>query len=518
MWRRAGLVAATSAALLGACKDGEPSRPETPFATFEPLCTSKSTPVASAQRVRRLADVELDAVLTDLLGEPVAIAASLIADPRVDGYDADARGLVVSSPKLDGYATALEPIANTLADRAACDPLVEPRACADAFLRDLAPRAWGRPMTEDEASALLHVFETGETPSDGMRLVAQAILLAPSTLYREEIGTGGGDVATLDDFEIASQLSFLLTGARPDAGLRDAAMRGQLHDPAVVRAHAERLLDTPRAKAQLRRFVTGWLELGKLGGARKGPEYAPFDAKIRSAMIDELGSFVDREVFERNGSLDGLLTATNERPASLAPIEGDAPRHGLLALPAFLTGHATRDGTNPVDRGLFVRTRILCQEFGPPPLQAFAMPVDPLADKTTTTRQKFELHTTDPMCETCHDRIDPVGFGFEGFDAIGRRRAHENGLPIDDSGFLSDADVGGAFHGPEELETLLLGSDSVRTCFVAQVFRFAEGRHEGDVCELADQSAAFVTSGDRVRDLLLAYVTRPEFFVRRVVP
>jgi hypothetical protein len=494
----------------------------------------------SPQRLRRLADVEMEAVLSELVGEPVSVSATLIPDPRADGYDNDVKALVVSGSKLEGYIDAIEPLLDRIVARRPCAPGAAPRDCAAGFARETARRAYGRPITDDELTKLLGVFDDGAAggaAADGLKLVAEAILLAPSALYRSEIGSplSGGD-AQLDDFEIASQLSFLLTGARPDDELYGAAERGELRDPKVVRAHGERLLATPRARTQLRRFVVGWLELGRLGSARRGIEMSEFTPAVRSAMEEELGRFVEHTIWDGPGTLEALLTSSVTYPdEALAPIygpdlldppRGDVParldptrRKGVLSLAAFLTGHATRDGTNPVDRGLFVRNRLFCSILGAPPVSALTMPVDVLSDEKTTTRQKFEKHLGAPLCVSCHHLIDPVGFGFERFDAIGRYRTQEHGLNVDDSGELDGSDVDGAFRGPAELADRLVTSDDARLCFVSQVARFAGGEDTSDVCAYAGLALQPIRSGAvSIKDLLLDYATRPEFFVRRVAP
>jgi hypothetical protein len=528
-----------AAGLAVGCDGGDVASPELAPPSTPSLCVGDTESVASPRRVRRLGDHELEAVASDLLGAPALGIDDLIADPRVDGWETDARAFVVSVPKLDSYVTLSAKLAPGLAKTAACAPSDTPRGCAARYARRLATRAFGRAVSNEEVDDLLAVYDTGtktEGADAGLRMIAQAILLAPSTLYRTEIGVAepGATEARLTDWEIASQLSFLLHGSRPDDELREAAAKGALHDPQSVVAHARRLLETPRARVQVQRLVEGWLELGKLDAVRRSREYPELTPKVRAAMKTELHRFVDHVVFEGSGTFDELLGSSVSFPGpELAPIYGadllDVPRgsgpvaldpkhrKGVLSLPAFLTGHATFDATNPVDRGLFVRTRLFCQEFSAPPVQAFALPVVAGADDGTTTRQKFESHSTDPLCKGCHDRIDPIGFGLEGFDAIGRFRTTEHGLPIDDSGFLTDADVTGPFRGPAELADLVSRSEDARTCFVAQVVRFAEGSNPEALCEVTSLKQAFLASGRRITDLLLAYIARREFYVRRIV-
>lgn len=180
-----------------------------------------------------------------------ASTAELIGDPQVDGWETDARAFVVSGPKLDGYLAVAANLAPAIARSAACLPSEAARECAARLARTTATRAFGRPPTADEIVDLLTVFDIGvttESADAGFRLVVQAILLAPSTLYRSEIGVPGpGSEAKLTEWELASQLSFLFSGGRPDDLLLAAAARGELSDPKNAVVQARRLLAMPRA-------------------------------------------------------------------------------------------------------------------------------------------------------------------------------------------------------------------------------------------------------------------------------
>ncbi|MDB5217942.1 MAG: Cellulose-binding domain protein, partial [Myxococcaceae bacterium] len=531
------LAAGAALTELGCNGVGVAAAPELPPAATPSQCTAAEvTVLASPRRLRRLGDRELAAVTNDILGTPGALGtgADLIGDPQVDGWETDARAFVVSGPKLDGYLALAAKVAPAVARTAACMPSEAARDCAARFARTTATRAFGRPPTAEELVDLLAVYDTGvttESADAGLRLLAEAILLAPSALYRSEIGVAGdGTEAKLTDWELASQISFLFSGSRPDDALLAAAERGELSDPKNAVAHAKRLLAMPRARIQIEHLVEGWLELGKLDATRRSKAFPELTPAVLAAMQDELHRLVDHVVFEGTGTLDELLDSSTSYPsAALVPIYGadllatpnagaavpldPEHRRGVLSLPAFLTGHASYDATNPVDRGLFVRTRLFCQEIGAPPAVAFTMPVVAGANDGTTTRQKFEQHSTDPLCKGCHSQMDPIGFGLEGFDAIGRFRNREHGLPVDDSGNLTDADVTGPFRGPAELAVLVSRSEDARTCFVAQVMRFAEGSSPSALCEVKPLKDQFMTSGRRITDLLLAYVARREFYV-----
>jgi hypothetical protein len=400
------------------CKGaGDVASPELEPAARPSLCSGAEVAVqASPRRLRRLGDRELYTVLGDLAGSPIAPSADVIGDPLVDGWETDARAFLVSGPKLDGYLALVTTLAPALARAVPCLPGEAARTCATRFARTTATRAFGRPPSEAELADLLDVFDTGvttESADAGLRLVASAILLAPSTLYRSEVGaTASGAEVPLTDDELASQLSFLFSGSRPDDELLAAAARGELSKPESAVAQAKRLLALPRARVQIELMVEDWLELGALDATKRSEAFPEMTPAVLAAMHDELRRFVDHVVFEGSGTLDELLGSSTSYPsAALVPICGPdllaAPnagaavaldpqhRRGVLSLPAFLTGHASYDATSPVDRGLFVRTRLFCQEIGAPPPAALTMPVAAGADDGTTTRQKFEQHGAD---------------------------------------------------------------------------------------------------------------------------
>ena len=290
--------------------------------------------------------------------------------------------------------------------------------------------------------------------------------MSPYFVYRFElgqrIGPGAAEVQ-LNGPEIASSLSFLLRGARPDAPLLEHALAGRLADPAVRASEAQRLLGTAAARGQLAQFIRSWLGLLDVAATVKDlavyPEFVP---AVHQAMDRELEVFLDHVLANEQGRLDELLLADYSFPGpALAPIYGRdllgpigeftpvelrPHRRGLLSSPGFLAAHALINQTNPVERGLIVRRRLLCQDVPPPPPDVLAQP--PGGGNELTTRAKYEAHRRDPSCSACHQFIDPLGFGFENFDAIGRYRTKEGAHDVDASGEVVGTDVDGPFIGP----------------------------------------------------------------------
>ena len=234
-----------------------------------------------------------------------------------------------------------------------------------------------------------------------------------------------------------------------------------------------------------------------------------------------------------SGSLYSLFQAdfayVNERLAPIYGVEGitgtemqrvlvdPTARSGLLTHPALLTLLGKSNQSDPIHRGVFVRQRLLCQQLPPPPDDVDLTVPD--LEPGLTTRERFDQHRDEPRCAGCHQLIDPIGYGFEGYDGIGRFRTSEEGQSIDASGeVVSGGDASGAFEGVVELSDQLVSSDAVRACVARQWFRYATGRIEStdDVCTLGELDRRFEASGYDVRELMIAMVATDAFTHRRI--
>jgi hypothetical protein len=198
----------------------------------------------------------------------------------------------------------------------------------------------------------------------------------------------------------------------------------------------------------------------------------------------------------------------------------EGERAGLLTRAAFLTRNANPIHPSPVKRGVFVFDRLLCAPLPDPPADVNTDPPEPVDGQPQTNRDRYEAHESDPSCFGCHERIDGIGFGFEGYDSIGRFRTTDNGFPVDDTSALVETDVDGPFDGAVELSERLAESAQVERCLVTQWFRFAYGRLEtGQDVEAIDRlHQAFVASGRDIRELIVTIATSEDFRMRTVSP
>lgn len=453
--------------------------------------------------------------------------------PEHHPFDNAAKTGLVTSTHVEQYMRAAERIAaratSDLSGLLECEPSSASDPCVRSFVERFGRRVFRRPLTLTEADKYLGLVAGQAELASGVAVALEVMLSSPYFLYRSEIGEAAPDgTARLSPYEIATALSYAFWGTTPDDTLLDVAQTGGLDTPEGIEAEARRLLADPRARRVIGDFAMQWLGVERVLTVDKNAQLFPdFDAELRRAAAEETRRYVERIVFD-GGSFDELyLGDSTSAEGALAELYGageggllpEERRAGLLAHASVLASYAHSDQTSPVRRGLFVRERLLCNQFAVPPANAGSVPeIDP----SSSTRERFEQHASDPTCNHCHRFIDPVGFGFERFDAVGRVREQDGKKPIDASGLVEDLEgtspsVDRSFASLPELGAVLVSSDKAKSCFVTQVHRYASGYHEdaSDLGTLARLGARFDEADGDVRELLVA-VTQTQGFTTRM--
>jgi len=367
------------------------------------------------------------------------------------------------------------------------------------------------------------------TFEDAVRTALRAMLQSPSFLYRPVIGVPEArdpSRRSLTGYEVASRLSYLLWATMPDATLMDAAERGQLASSDGVLAQARRLVGDRRFLDTVAAFDDQWLSLGRAATAAKDTTlYKAWSPAVAQAAAAETERFVEYVLLQRGGDIGELLTASYSFPTGTASLYGvtapasasttptDLPatqRRGVLTQISLLAMGATEQATHPIARGRLVRERFLCHAIPNPPPDLMPQPIAP--DATSTTRQQYERSTADPFCGTCHRLMNPLGFMFESYDAVGRYRTTENGRPIDATGEVIASDLDGTYAGAVALTTALARSAQVRECLLANWFHYALGRERepADEAFFAAMSSRLAAS-PKLMDAILALVTSTAF-------
>jgi hypothetical protein len=419
--------------------------------------------------------------------------------------------------------------------------------CRQRFIRSFGRKAFRRPLSADEERRLSELFAAQAREGGGFlrgaQVVVNAMLESPKFLFRVE--RGGSDMP----YEIASRLSYLLWDTTPDDKLLDLAASGGLATAEGIERTARSMLADARARQALDEFISQWLRfdllLASVKDRRVYPEFTP---ELAMAMADEtkrLAAHVvwnDRsflELFTADYSfLSSDLATLYKLPApsgefELVKFPEGSDRAGILGQASFLTLTSKPEETSPTARGIFVREHLLCHTVPDPPPGTNAN-LPPLEEeRPQSNEQRLSAHKTNPACAACHNLIDPVGFGLERFDAIGKRREKQTlnffpsradmmedpnakpkkvELPLVPQGVIlgiRDSE----FSSPKELGKILAANPECHECLVKQVFRYAFGRKEGtaDRALIQQSTAAFRQSGFRFKELLISLVTSNQF-------
>jgi hypothetical protein len=543
------LIALASAHTLAAC-DGPLAEPAEDPTSYD---ESAGAQVAGGNipadqmlpaRVRRLSNREFDLSVKQLLGIDSVFGASFTPDTRQDGFtrnDAQRVDPVFIQQLSEAAQKLAEQARSRVQNLAPCQQQTGSEQCARQFIENFAKKAYRRPATQREVDALLKVYKAGAegaTYADGIVGTIQAFLQSPGFIYITEIGSAKTTPSvSLTPYEVASSLSYLLTGMPPDDQLMQAAQSNQLTSADQRLQHARRLLQTQQAGAQVTRMVQEWLGIDRIGETAKDSNVYPQFAGLRDAMKREANDFV-QEVMWKGGGVKELLSAdwtiaedglarmylNNQAPqrnnnrVSLASTR----RRGVLNQGAFLAVNAHATESAPILRGVAVLRRILCVDI-PSPTTLNINVVPPIPDPQKTTRERFAIHSKDAACAGCHKSIDPLGFSFEALDGMGKSRTTENNKPVDSAVTVTGLGLDGPYPDSAALALKIAQLPTVQQCFARHLFRFAAARSDNLSAAAED---AFMTTANalpagvqgKFADVLLSFISSPAFVQRGVTP
>jgi hypothetical protein len=486
--------------------------------------------------MRRLTSDEYRNSVRDVLG--VESGVELPDDPRFLGSRRMGAGrATVSSRAAELYETAAREVARSAfsdATRAralsGCAPsTTDDAACAGTAITRLGERLFRRPLREAERTrwSALAVEAARHTGSFdlGMALAVSGMLQSPSFLFHVEEGRPVDETRrAYTGHEMAARLASLLWASTPDAGLLAAAAAGRLDDVEGLLAELPRLLEAPQARIAIVALFEEHLEIDRIEALL--PD-AGDTAGLAAAFREETRRVLEAAIFEERARFRDLFdrdtTFANETVAAVYGVAHTGSgfvrtplpesRRGILSLGAFLAAHGRGGETSPTMRGLFVRTRLLCESIDPPPA---GVSTDLALGTGATARDRLEVHRRSPACASCHERMDPIGLGLEQFDGRGSFRRTEHGATIDPSGALD----GLPFEDARALGEVLRDHPALDACLSRHLYRAALGRTEsaGERPELERITAAFVARGGDVLELFRLIVTSDAFRSFEVQP
>ena len=470
--------------------------------------------------------------------QPPMKGAVLSNDEKYHG-NAEVQALTIEGP-YEGAVPADTPSRRRIF---ACRPdaASDEEACARRILTRLARLAYRRPPADADVETLLDFFRDGRAKpgggfDTGIQLALERLLVDPDFLLRvheDPPGAAPGQAYALPDLELASRLSFFLWSSIPDEELLDAAERGELTDPAVIRAQVRRMLADPRSEALVSDFAAQWLHLRNLDEVKAEPAvYPDFDQDLVEAFRQETARFIGSTIDEDRSVLDLLgadYTYVNERLARHYGIPGVygsrfrrvtlpdlEQRGGLLGHGSLLSLTSYPHRTSPVLRGRWLLEAIFGAPPPGPPPDVPALPERGEGGAPASMRERLEMHRRNPACASCHRSIDPPGFMLEHYDAIGRwRTVTETGHPVDAAGTLAN---GVAAEGLAGLRGVLLEEPEAFVGTLTERFlAYALGRelrhHDQPTVRAIVRDAA--AEGYRWSSVVFGVVESPAFLMRR---
>jgi hypothetical protein len=406
--------------------------------------------------------------------------------------------------------------------------------CARLDLANLAKRAYRRPATRQEVDALVHFVDMaqqqGDTFEQGMGVALEAVLVSPHFLFRMERDPDPKTAHHLTDFELASRLSYFLWSSMPDAELLRLAGQNQLSQPAILTAQVKRMLADPKSSALVENFAGQWLELRNLNSVKPDPDKFPeFTPALRADMRKETELFFD-SILHENGNIldfiDGQYSFLNDRLAKfygIPGVEGEQfrrvdlaafpERSGILTQASVLTVSSYPNRTSPVVRGKYVLENVLNDPPPPPPPNVPSLD-DSTVGMVRSMRAQLEAHRANPVCASCHTRMDPLGFGLENYDAIGRYRTMDGKFPIDSTGTLPS---GKSFTNAVEMKQILKTNALAFTqCLTEKLLTYGLGRGMERFDKPAIQAISQRTDADGYQfDTLILEIARSMPFQMR---
>lgn len=511
-----------------------------PGAAGEPASCGSPEPLP--RQLRALNDAEYLNALRSVLPEakvesPFAASdrsAEFSSNAGLRRFDFNATQQVVSNA-----TSAAASAKAALVQRLPCWQSAAPDAACARELVTLAGRELYRaPVAEQEIAKLVALFELNKAggADEAAALVVQAMLSSPRFLFRKELGKPAGVAGqhTLTSYEIAEAIAFTLTDAPPDQELRSAADADTLKDPAQLRSQALRLLGSAQGLAGLQAFFSEYLGARNFMTSGKSAEAFPdFNVETRTQVLADFRDTVALTLRSPTPTFEALLTSrtfvVRPRTAALVGWSGpgvastgssvavtDPARLGVLTHPLLMATMAHQLETNPVARGHLVSDKLLCLEVPPPP-GAVVFPTRPSDGTPKTLRQTLETEHSVEVCASCHQLMDPLGYPFEVFDAVGRYRTTDVGLPIDTRGHIPQTEgADGAVSNVQELVARIASSVTAQDCFTRHVFKYVAGIDDSPElgCTTSRLAEAFRKQGGSIPELVVATLQSPQFLQR----
>lgn len=525
-------------------------------------CTDDEGAPAS-RALRLLTRREYQNSINDIFGLNMELTTNFLPEGRVHGFTNNADIAQVTALDLDNYYDAATQVTSEVMESLNNGPIRDEINCSanyhciQTFVEHFGGKLFRRPLEFYEVDEYMSFFTVlrpdGEDDNyynhsdrfkEAIAVGLPSLLMSAHFLYRKELGEQSGQYYQLDDYEMASLISYTFTGSTPDDTLLAAARNQQLRTKEQYRTQAERLLATERGKNQMAHFAVEWWDSGlELIGSKNANFYQGYSSDVIQSMVGEMEAFFKHVVFESTGTfeelynpgytmLDGTLAQfygiSGGSGTEFSPVTNDQ-RGGVLSFGAIMASKASTEETSPVKRGVFVREQLMCDPL--PPLPRDVNIPNPDLDPTKPMRERFEEHSANENCWACHKFFDDIGYAMEVYDAAGSHRDQEimydwdtneiiNYFDIDTTGKVinvDDSDDEYFFSNLNEFSSILSNSDSAKSCMSTQYYRYVMGYEttDDDSCAISNLNKTFIDSGFDIQTMLIGITQLDSFSLRR---
>jgi hypothetical protein len=560
----------------GTADGGVTQPPPVGLAVFTDSCQQAPVTVGSSP-VRRISRAEYNNMVRDLGLDPnnTQPASQFVSEQLIDGgkggnFNTNAYATISGTLMNQQYLNAAETlaaaaVANSSQLSALLPCTTQNAACAQQFITSFAGLAFRGQLDSTTSAALLALYNTVSAQFDfptGIQAVIEAVLTSPRFLFVLEFGqpdpTGTAQAIPLTPMELATRLSLYLWRSIPDQTLITAATGGHLVTASDVATQATRMIADPKAVNALQDFADQWLDIENMNSVAKDTSIKSWSTTLAEEMhMETLTTFSSTVLATTKNALSDLLTSSSSyvnsdltqfynNPSAYVQNNGSpgvatdykstavgsssSPRMGILTDGSVLAMHAHTTLPSPTLRGRMIRQQILCEEVPDPPASVNNMPIPPPPSTiTTTTRAAYLAHVAKGattggtnVCNSCHQYMDWLGFGFDNYDTTGTYITQENGTAVDSSGQfipIGTTDLSGTFTGTTDMIQQLSSADQVKQCFALEELRYALLRSEvaADACSAQQIYQTFSSNGFNLQKLLIAVVSSNSFMYRTPV-
>jgi hypothetical protein len=512
----------------------------------------------ASRAVRLLTRHEYQNSVNDIFKLKLDLTANFPPEGRDHGFTNNADIAFVSARHLDVYFAAAERVAAEATSQNNFNNAISQNGpncnsnehCLEQVMNTFGNRIFRRPLTSVEQTAYLAFFKKGITDFNhtdhfrqAVRQGIQALLMSPNFFYRQEMGTKEGEFYRLNDFEMATLIAYTFTGSTPDDVLLQAARNQQVRTKQQFKEQAERLLKLEKGKDQMAHFAVEWWDAGlELVGSKNPDFYKGYGPDVIQAMVGEMKAFFKHVTFDSTGKFQELYqpgyTLLNDTLSRFYGIGSGmnsnfqkvmtTQRGGILSLGAIAASNASTEESSPVKRGVFVREQLMCDPL--PPLPRDVNIPNPDLDPTKPMRERFEAHSVNADCWTCHKFFDDIGYAMEIYDASGKFRTQEKmynwetkevirELNIQTDGKVINID-GSDEHRFDDLAGLakiMAEASSTKSCMTTQYYRYTMGYKltDADQCAIKNLNKTFADSQFDIKSLLIGITQLDSFSLRK---